>query len=107
MARTKYPTPAAELTAAAAQATLASENLLSETAQANKGGRPPAPHGQVIGAVTLKIASLAADQLGRSTTDSVAAELQVEYAKLGAIVNAQSLKKWDAVMCKAALDNAD
>lgn len=61
--------------------------------QSNKGGRPPAPHGQVISAVALRLAALSLEQQGRSTTESVAADLSVEYARLGSTVNPQSLRK--------------
>lgn len=65
----------------------------SSEEQTNKGGRPPAPHGQAIGAVVLRLATLAGNEQARSTTESVAADLKAEYAKLGASVHVQSLKK--------------
>jgi hypothetical protein len=71
----------------------ASESGMLSLNQRNKGGRPPAPHGQAIATIAFRLAALPPTEQGRCTTDSIIADLKAEYALLGASVNAQSLKK--------------
>lgn len=73
--------------------TATSDFCTATEANKNKGGRPPAPYGQAIGAVVLRLAALSPNERARSTTESVAADLKAEYAELGATVNVQSLRK--------------
>lgn len=52
-------------------------------APVNTGGRPAAKHGDVIAAVTLRLAALPQAELARYTVDALATELQADYSAIG------------------------